>query len=65
MDAATLRDHYAKYADKLLSQGEQPELASLVFVPANAAAVRDFCAKDGRPKVDYLIPVLREEVGLT
>ncbi|PSR34177.1 MAG: hypothetical protein C7B46_06405 [Sulfobacillus benefaciens] len=58
MTLANLTARYWDYEAWLRCQGQTPEFAKMVAVPANPQAVSRFLADESRPMVDYLPPSL-------
>lgn len=58
MTLANLMARYLDYEAWLRSQGQIPEFAKMVTVPANHLAVSRFLSDESRPMVDYLPPSL-------
>ena len=58
IDENQFRDIFNNYKQRLISEGETPEIRSLIFIQADIKSVNDFINNDTREKDSNVIPTL-------
>ncbi len=58
IDENQFRDMFNNYSQSLISEGEEPEIKSLIFIQADIYSVKNFINKDTREKDSNVIPTL-------
>jgi hypothetical protein len=56
------QQHYAAYCNKLIAKGEQPEFKRLVTLKNDPNKIREFLQTERRETVDYLFPLLEQQM---
>jgi len=58
IDENQFSDMFNNYNQRLISEGEEPEIKSLIFIKADRKSVKDFINTDTREKESNVIPTL-------
>jgi 8-oxo-dGTP pyrophosphatase MutT (NUDIX family) len=58
IDENQFRDMFYNYNERLISEGEEPEIKSLIFIQADRISIEDFINTDTREKDANVIPTL-------
>ncbi|MFS1512195.1 NUDIX hydrolase [Chengkuizengella sp. SCS-71B] len=64
MDSLEFQNRYEQFEIALHEKGIDPEFSSIVLLSADSDSVSDFFKYDNNPKLDFLSPVLKEELKI-